>query len=67
MPTSSFISSCPPHQSAPHSTPAPAQIKSLSNKRLDPTWSFAMFYLVKDSFGLMLEMAGMWADALQVK
>jgi len=25
-----------------------------------------MFYLVKDSFGLMLEMAGMWADALQV-
>lgn len=43
-----------------------SQIKSLSNKRLDPSWSFAMFYLVKDSFALMLEMAGMWADALQV-
>jgi len=41
------------------------EIKSLSNKRLDPGWSFAMFYLVKDSFGLMLEMAGMYADALQ--
>jgi hypothetical protein len=26
-----------------------------------------MFYLVKDSFGLMLEMAGMWADALQAR
>lgn len=41
-------------------------MQRLSNERLDPAWSFATFYLVQDSFGLMLEWAGMWADALQV-
>eukprot|EP00798_Chlamydomonas_sp_ICE-L_P014063 gene14063-20006_t len=31
------------------------EIKKLLNDRLEPTWNFATFYLVKDSFALMLE------------
>ncbi len=34
------------------------EARSLLNQRLDPGWSFASFYLVKDSLALLLEGAG---------
>jgi hypothetical protein len=36
------------------------QVRKLHNDRRDPGWSFTMLYLVKDSFALMLEGAGLW-------
>lgn len=39
------------------------QARTLLNQRLDPAWSFASFYLVKDSFALLLEGAGLYEDA----
>lgn len=39
---------------------ASAQVRKLHNDRRDPGWSFTMLYLVKDSFALMLEGAGLW-------
>lgn len=42
-----------------------AQVKRLLNDRLQPSWSFATFYLVKDSLALMLECGGLTEDAYQ--
>lgn len=36
------------------------QVRRLLNERRDPKWSFTTLYLVKDSFALMLEGAGLW-------
>jgi hypothetical protein len=36
------------------------QVRKLHNDRRDAGWSFTMLYLVKDSFALMLEGAGLW-------
>eukprot|EP00879_Flechtneria_rotunda_P030265 GHRR01032877.1.p1 GENE.GHRR01032877.1~~GHRR01032877.1.p1 ORF type:complete len:274 (+),score=89.72 GHRR01032877.1:558-1379(+) len=37
-----------------------AEVRRLLNERRDPKWSFTTLYLVKDSFALMLEGAGLW-------
>ncbi|WIA35160.1 hypothetical protein OEZ86_003632 [Tetradesmus obliquus] len=42
-----------------------AEVRRLLNERRDPGWSFLTLYLVKDSFALMLEGAGLWEDAFQ--
>eukprot|EP00879_Flechtneria_rotunda_P024943 GHRR01026470.1.p1 GENE.GHRR01026470.1~~GHRR01026470.1.p1 ORF type:complete len:429 (+),score=155.71 GHRR01026470.1:52-1338(+) len=42
-----------------------AEVRRLLNERRDPKWSFTTLYLVKDSFALMLEGAGLWEDAFQ--
>jgi hypothetical protein len=42
------------------------QVRKLLNERREPSWSFTTLYLVKDSFALMLEGAGLWEDAFQV-
>ncbi|GAX77382.1 hypothetical protein CEUSTIGMA_g4828.t1 [Chlamydomonas eustigma] len=39
------------------------EARSLLNQRLNPDWSFASFYLVKDSLALLLDGAGMSLDA----
>ena len=41
----------------------PAQARALLNQRLEPGWSFASFYLVKDSLALLLETGGLHEDA----
>ena len=41
-------------------------MRNLHNERREPSWSFTTLYLVKDSFALMLEGAGLWEDAFQV-
>ena len=42
---------------------AALQVKRLANERLEPGWSFASLYLVKDSLALMMEGAGLALDA----
>eukprot|EP00878_Enallax_costatus_P028549 GHUV01030842.1.p1 GENE.GHUV01030842.1~~GHUV01030842.1.p1 ORF type:complete len:447 (+),score=91.95 GHUV01030842.1:177-1517(+) len=42
-----------------------AEVRRLLNERREPKWSFTTLYLVKDSFALMLEGAGLWEDAFQ--
>ncbi len=44
----------------------PPQVRKLLNERREPHWSFTTLYLVKDSFALMLEGAGLAEDAFQV-
>ena len=39
------------------------QARALLNQRLDPGWSFASFYIIKDSLALLLEGAGLSEDA----
>ena len=41
----------------------PTQARALLNQRLEPGWSFASFYLVKDSLALLLETGGLHEDA----
>ena len=53
-------------ETCPPSLP-PLQVRKLLNERRDPSWSFTTLYLVKDSFALMLEGAGLWEDAFQVR
>ncbi len=43
----------------------PPQVKKLLNDRLEPSWNFTTLYLVKDSFALMLECAGLYEDAFK--
>ena len=41
----------------------PPQVRQRLNQRLDPDWSFAGFYVVKDSLALLLECVGLLEDA----
>lgn len=41
------------------------QLRKSLESRLDPAWSFNTLYITQDSFGMMLEAAGMWEDSFK--